>query len=105
MSIHHNNVDDLDIFLASLSGMSKSEIVKSKELFIRNKIVDYKIAKETFTKVPWWYYIPPFVIFLMFRGHQMKILNGEKVKILNMLEIWKEELSYCYFDLREQIND
>lgn len=104
------SAESLQIFSAGLMGLNQEEIRKAKELHIRNAISEYKSEikghKNNYFTMALHLLIPIFwpMLFGTQRANKIKI-QEKKDKILNALEVWKDDLKGSYQELKISLND
>lgn len=98
----------LTAFAASLASLPKEEIRKAKSLYIRNAIADYKMTLKTsrgfLVVMGIMSIIPVFLVVFIpaFIGYRAAKENGKR-KIMNALEVWKDDLELDYEMLSREI--
>lgn len=99
--------NQLQAFVAGLSGLAPEEIRKAKVLYIRNAISEYRAVRESYKSV-WvvqilFMLIPLFWPFLYF---QRKAIRAEerlfRERISNALEVWRDDLRGERFAIDEE---
>ena len=99
----------LSTFAASLTALPSEEIRKAKSLFIRNAIADYEMivssSRGMVITMGILSIIPVFLIVFIptLISYRAAKKNG-KQKIINALEVWKEELEEDYHKLLEEVS-
>ena len=83
--------NSMNAFLVGLAGLPKDELKKAKLLFIRNAIIEYNNQKKqlkNFLYIPvlGWLYLLLNIPFISTE------FENQKNKILNEIDIWKEDL-------------
>lgn len=100
----------LTTFAATLATLPGEEIRKAKSLFIRNAIADYRMTNKTAKGFLIVFgimsIIPVFLIVFIpaFLGYRAGRENGRQ-KIMNALEVWKEDLGSDYSRLLQEIEN
>lgn len=96
--------EKLQMFAATLSGLSQDEVRKAKSLYIRNAISEYRAFREGvsgFQSAQGCMSVIP--IFWPILGAQKKMLNAglrlQKDRIQNAIDVWREDLQGEQFDL------
>ena len=95
-------------FAATLANMSEDEIRKAKRLYVLNAITDYHTAMRTMRPMlivmGIMCIIPIFLIVFIpaFMGYKTMV-NAGREKILNAIEVWRDDLGDDYDGLKRRI--
>ena len=96
--------EKLQMFAATLSGLSQDEVRKAKSLYIRNAISEYRAFREGlsgFQSAQGCMSVIP--IFWPILGAQKKMLNAQlrlrQERIQNAIDVWQDDLQGERFDL------
>jgi len=98
----------LSAFAATLTNLPKGEIAKAKKLYILNAIADFEAQRTAgramIITMGVLSIIPIFLIVFIpaLIGYRSGITAG-KQKILNAVEVWKEDLGADYAEVRNRI--
>ncbi len=98
----------LSAFAATLTHLSEDEITKAKKLYILNAIADFEAARRSgkamIVTMGLMSIIPIFLIAFIpaFIGYRSMITAG-KQKILNAVEVWKDDLGDDYADILRRV--
>lgn len=101
--------ESIQLFLAGLNGLNKPEITKAKELYIRNAISEYhfeiKSHKNSYFTMALHLLVPFFwpILFGALKENKIRI-EERKSKIENALEVWKDDLTESYEELKNLLN-
>jgi hypothetical protein len=96
-------------FASSLAALPADEIRKAKSLYLRNAIADYRMQMKTargfLIVMGVMSLIPVFLVVFIpaFLGFRAARENG-KQKILNALEVWKDDLGADYSALSAELD-
>jgi hypothetical protein len=95
--------EKMQLFIAALSGLPQDEVRKAKSLYIRNAISEYhamQASLRAFGCLQVFFAIIPFfwpVLYL-----QRRMMNAQRQlceeRILNALDVWKDDLKGENFD-------
>ena len=99
----------LSIFAASLTNLPKDEISKAKKLYILNAIADFQAARSSgrtmMITMGFLCIIPVFlVVFIPGLIAYRSGIVASKQKILNAIEIWKDDLGDDYPDIKSRVD-
>lgn len=98
----------LSAFAASLTNLSKEEISKAKKLYILNAIADFEAqrtsGKAMMITMGLMCIIPVFLIVFIpgLIGYRSAIAAGRQ-KILNAIDVWKDDLGSDYAEVRARV--
>jgi hypothetical protein len=100
----------LTAFAATLTNLPKDEISKAKRLYILNAIADFEAQRQTgramVITMGIMSLIPIFLIVFIptLIGYRSGIAAGRQ-KILNAIEVWKDDLGSSYAEIMSQVPD
>ncbi len=106
---HHHHQDSLSpeqlqMFVAGLSGLAPEEVRKAKSLYIRNALSEYRAMEEglaAFGQIQGCFAVIP--IFWPILGMQKKMLDTQRrlfrERIQNALDVWQDDLAGEVFEL------
>ena len=99
----------LSIFAASLTNLPQDEISKAKKLYILNAIADFQAArragKTMMITMGVLCIIPVFlVVFIPGLIAYRSGIAASKQKILNAIEVWKDDLGDDYRTIKNQVS-
>ncbi|MHC4940367.1 MAG: hypothetical protein ACYTHK_15590 [Planctomycetota bacterium] len=86
--------EQMQLFLAGLSGLSPEEVTKAKVLYLKNAVSEYNAAQESARTLPWmlipFWIIPIFWPFIYFMLRNQRIsLDLARERIENAMEVWE----------------
>jgi hypothetical protein len=98
----------LSAFASTLSNLPKDEITKAKKLYILNAIADFeaqrKSSKAMVITMGCMSIIPIFlIVFIPTLIAYRSGIEAGRQKILNAIEVWKDELGASYSDILSRI--
>lgn len=102
--------EKMQLFLASLSGLQPEEIQKAKSLYLRNGISEYQALCSSqssmgclfagFCLIPLFW---PFIYSFVRTNRAARQLARDR--ILNALEVWKNDLGDEIYQIDKQVRD
>jgi hypothetical protein len=97
----------LSAFSATLANLPKEEILKAKKLYVLNALADFeaqrKISKTMLTVMGVMCIIPIFlIVFIPALFAYRSAIAAMRQKILNAIEVWKDDLGPDYPQMRVQ---
>ena len=106
----HLDASAISAFAATLSSLPRDEIQKAKKLFILNAIEDFKAertgAKTMVIVMGILCIIPIFLVVFIpaLIGYRSGMKAGRQ-KILNAMEVWKDDLGGEYHEILAKLGD
>ena len=99
----------MSAFAATLSTLPEEEIGKAKRLYVLNAITDYEDAKrsgKSFLIVMGVLCIIPLflIVFIPALIGYRSGMKASRQKILNAIEVWKDDLGPDYEDIRDRVD-
>jgi len=102
--------ESLQVFVTGLAGFNEKELTKTKELYLRNAVSEFRAAKKQFEAVHWIAFVclffPPLFFFgFVFRKGSKIEFEEASTRLFNALNMWKEDLPHCYEELKAEIEE
>jgi len=104
------STESLQVFVMGLSNFNQGELTKTKELYLRNAVSEFRAAKKQFEAVHWiapvCLFFPPLFFFgFVFRKGSKIEFEEASTRLFNALNMWKEDLPHCYEELKAEIEE